>query len=55
MAIEIREIHFKTIIDGSGKNTDSHKRNSEKQKENEKIISACVEKVMEIIKLKEER
>jgi len=56
MAIEVREIHFKTIVDGGATTkTGSQKRNSEKKKEDEKLIAACVEKVMEILKLKEQR
>lgn len=52
MPIEIKELHIKINVDESpgSSNPESSARN-----EKDKMIEACVERVMEILKDKEER
>jgi hypothetical protein len=62
MPIEIRELHIKAVIDsGGGGKSDSPDQNNLKTTEHgdgentEHIIDLCVEKVLEILKDKQER
>jgi hypothetical protein len=62
MPIEIRELHIKAVIDaGGGKKSDSPGQTGLKTGEQgeggniEQIIDLCVEKVLEILKDKQER
>jgi len=63
MPIEIRELHIKAVIDSGGsnrKNAEGNENNNKDAAEGadqrpENLIDLCVEKVMEILKEKEER
>lgn len=52
MPIEIKELHIKINVD---ENPKSSSVETTKKNERDKIIEACVERVMEIIKDKQER
>ena len=53
MPLEIRELHIKVAL-GEGRE-ESSGGSSSTQEDQEKIIKACVEQVLEILKEKEER
>jgi hypothetical protein len=63
MPIEIRELHIKAVIDSGGKkasaNSETGAGNETSETGNginqEQLIDLCVEKVLEILKEKEER
>jgi hypothetical protein len=63
MPIEIRELHIKAVIDTSGKKTgagpvagsDNEVSGTVAEQSPEQLIDLCVEKVLEILKDKQER
>ncbi|HET6994610.1 MAG TPA: DUF5908 family protein [Chitinophagaceae bacterium] len=62
MAIELRELHIKTVVDAGGEKKPGGasaeagpKAAEEGEGQSDQLISLCVEKVLEILKEKKER
>lgn len=52
MPIEIRELHIKINVDNT---TEQRRNRNNENQDKDKIIEACVERVMELLSKKEER
>lgn len=53
MPIEIKEMHIKIVVGENGNPT--RQNTTDDADDNDKIVEACVEQVMEILSKKEER
>ncbi len=55
MPLEIRELHIKAVIENPSEGSNVSSENTTGDDGNERLIKACVEKVMELIKEAKER
>jgi len=62
MPIEIRELHIKAVVEPGGSSGDAatstaggEKTDKQSEQNTEQLIELCVEKIMEVIKEKNER